>query len=83
MAGYDATYYGYLWSRVWAVDLASVFQKAGLTNPEIGQRYRRTVLEPGATAEPEALLQAFLGRPPSPVAFYEELGLTPAPPQGR
>src|SRR6185295_8048573 len=80
MGGYDATYYGYLWSRVWAMDMASMFQKQGLTNPAVGMRYRRTVLEPGATAEPEALITTFLGRPPKPDAFYEELGLARAKP---
>jgi oligopeptidase A len=80
MGGYDATYYGYLWSRVWAMDIASVFQRAGLTNSGVGLRYRRTVLEPGATAEPEALITTFLGRPPSPDALYEEMGLARATP---
>jgi len=80
MGGYDSTYYGYLWSRVWAMDMASAFQKQGLTNPAVGMRYRRTVLEPGATAEPEALITTFLGRPPRPDAFYEELGITRAKP---
>ena len=75
--GYDSTYYGYLWSRVWAQDMASAFLREGLTSAETGLRYRRTVLEPGATAEPEALLQAFLGRPPGPGAFYEDLGISP------
>jgi len=80
MGGYDAAYYGYLWSRVWAMDMTSAFQKAGFTNPEVGMRYRRAVLEPGATAEPEALITTFLGRSPKPDAFYEELGLTRAKP---
>jgi Zn-dependent oligopeptidase len=80
MGGYDSTYYGYLWSRVWAMDMGSAFQKAGLTNREVGMRYRRMVLEPGASAEPEALITGFLGRPPQPDAFYEELGLTRAKP---
>jgi thimet oligopeptidase len=77
MAGYDATYYGYIWSRVWALDVGSEFQKGGMLNPEVGMRYRRSVLEPGASAEPEALLQSFLGRPPRADAFYRELGLPP------
>jgi Zn-dependent oligopeptidase len=77
MGGRDATYYSYIWSRVWALDVASELQKGGLLNPEVGMRYRRTVLEPGASAEPEALLQSFLGRPPRTDAFYRELGLPP------
>jgi len=75
--GYDGLYFGYTWSRIWAQDMASAFQRGGFTNPEVGLRFRRTVLEPGATAEPEALLQAFLGRPVRPDAFFEWLGLSP------
>jgi len=58
--------------------LACSLQDArGLTNPEVGLRYRRTVLEPGATAEPVALLQSFLERPVRSDALFEWLGLSP------
>jgi thimet oligopeptidase len=78
MGGYDATYYGYLWSRIRAADMLSEFKRAGLTSPQVGLRYRRAVLEPGSTAEPEELIQSFLGRPTRPDAFYESLGLRAA-----
>ncbi|MDY7226450.1 M3 family metallopeptidase [Hyalangium rubrum] len=77
MGGYDAGYYGYVWSRVYAQDMFTAFQKGGLESPEVGQRYRREVLAPGATQEPAALLENFLGRPVRYDAFYEELGITP------
>jgi thimet oligopeptidase len=77
MGGYDAGYYGYLWSKVYAQDMFTLFERHGLENPEIGRRYRREILEPGATREPDDLLERFLGRPVSHDAFYEELGLTP------
>jgi thimet oligopeptidase len=75
MGGYDAGYYGYIWSRVYAQDMFTAFQKGGLENPEVGLRYRREILEPGGTVEPEDLLINFLGRPARSDAFYEELGL--------
>jgi thimet oligopeptidase len=75
MGGYDAGYYGYVWSRVYAQDLFTAFQKGGLENPEVGLRYRREILEPGGTVEPEDLLINFLGRPARSDAFYEDLGL--------
>jgi thimet oligopeptidase len=75
MGGYDAGYYGYIWSRVYAQDLFTAFQKGGLENPEVGLRYRREILEPGGTVEPEELLNNFLGRSVRPDAFYEELGV--------
>jgi thimet oligopeptidase len=77
MGGYDAGYYGYMWSKVYAQDMFTEFERHGLENPEIGMRYRREILAPGATREPDELLQRFLGRPVSFDAFYEELGLGP------
>jgi thimet oligopeptidase len=75
MDGYDAGYYGYLWSRVHAADLFTAFQQGGLENAAVGLRFRREVLEPGATVEPDELIRRFLGRPPRSDAFYAELGL--------
>lgn len=77
MGGYDAGYYGYLWSRVYAQDMFTAFQRDGIDNPAVGLRYRRTILEPGGSAEPDTLVRAFLGRPVSPAAFYRDLGLAP------
>jgi thimet oligopeptidase len=77
MGGYDAGYYGYLWSKVFAQDMFTMFEQGGLENPAIGMRYRREILEPGGTAEPEALLVRFLGRPVRTEAFYRAIGLAP------
>ncbi|HWN66019.1 MAG TPA: M3 family metallopeptidase [Haliangium sp.] len=77
MGGYDAGYYGYLWSKVYAQDMFTEFERHGLENPDIGMRYRREILEPGGTREPDDLLGIFLGRSVSYDAFYEELGLAP------
>jgi thimet oligopeptidase len=77
MGGYDAGYYGYLWSRVYAQDIFTRFQKEGLENPAVGMAYRKDILEPGATIEPDVLVQNFLGRPVNPDAFYEDLGIRP------
>ncbi len=76
MGNYEARYYGYAWSRVFAQDMFTVFQQSGLENPEVGMRYRREILEPGGMVEPEKLLENFLGRPVSYDAFYKELGIT-------
>ncbi|MDQ6824745.1 MAG: Zn-dependent oligopeptidase [Candidatus Eremiobacteraeota bacterium] len=75
MGGYDAGYYGYLWSKVYAQDMFTVFQQGGLENPAMGLRYRQDILEPGATEEPDVLVQRFLGRPLSYDAFYRDIGL--------
>lgn len=77
MGGYDAGYYGYLWSKVFAEDMFTVFEKAGLTSPQAGSRYRTWILARGDTAEPDELLRGFLGRAPNTEAFYRRLGLHP------
>jgi thimet oligopeptidase len=74
--GYDAGYYGYLWSLVYAQDMFTVFEKGGLENPAIGARYRTYILAPGGSVEPDQLLRDFLGREPSSDAFYKELNAT-------
>ena len=75
MGGYEANYYGYLWSKVYAQDLFSVFLREGIDDPKTGMRFRRIVLEPGGTREPDELVREFLGRPVSFDAFHEELGV--------
>jgi thimet oligopeptidase len=77
MGGYDAGYYGYLWSKVYAQDIFTRFQKEGLLNPVVGMAYRKDILEPGAIIEPDQLVENFLGRPMNPNAFYEDLGINP------
>jgi thimet oligopeptidase len=77
MSGYDAGYYGYLWSKVYAQDLFSRFKAQGLTNPVAGMAYRRDILAPARLEEPDVEVAHFLGRPMSPDAFYRELGIAP------
>ncbi|GAC1312562.1 MAG: M3 family metallopeptidase [Vulcanimicrobiaceae bacterium] len=72
MGGYDAGYYGYLWSKVYAQDLFTAFAANGLENAAIGARYRREILEPAREREPDAEVRAFLGRAMDPTAFYKE-----------
>ncbi|MBV8424434.1 MAG: Zn-dependent oligopeptidase [Candidatus Eremiobacteraeota bacterium] len=75
MGGYDAGYYGYLWSKVYAQDLFTRFQHDGLQNPVVGHAYRQDILAPAMTYEPDQEVRAFLGRPMKPDAFYAALGL--------
>ena len=79
MSGYDAGYYGYLWSKVYAQDLFTAFQQGGLENPAVGMRYRTEILEPARTYDPDVEVQHFLGRPMSPNAFYQEFENAPSP----
>jgi Zn-dependent oligopeptidase len=75
MGGYDAGYYGYLWSMVYGDDMFSVFEAEGVLSPEIGRRYRKEILASGASRDAIDHLRAFLGREPSTDAFLSKIGL--------
>ena len=71
--GYDAGYYGYLWSRVFGDDMFTRFETADLES--VGTEYRTQILEPGGTQDADHLVKTFLGRAPTPDAFLRDLGL--------
>ena len=73
--GYDAGYYGYLWSRVYGDDMFTRFEGAASSPQVIGREYRRQILEPGGARDGETLVKSFLGREPTPDAFLRELGV--------
>ncbi|MDE2744893.1 MAG: Zn-dependent oligopeptidase [Chloroflexota bacterium] len=73
--GYDAGYYGYLWSRVFGDDMFTRFEAPGASVSSVGAEYRRHILEPGGTADADQLIHRFLGREPNADAFLRELGL--------
>ena len=75
MGGYDAGYYGYLWSEVYGDDMWRRFEEEGVTNPAVGMDYRREVLEVGGSRDAIDTLQAFLGRQPDNSAFLRKLGI--------
>ena len=75
MAGYDAGYYGYLWSEVYGDDMFSRFDEEGVTSHQVGMAYRRAVLEPGGSRDGTDLLLEFLGREPDNSAFLKKLGI--------
>lgn len=75
MGGYDAGYYGYLWSEVYAQDMFSQFPAEDLTNSLVGARYRQNILEKGNMQDAFELLREFLGRDPNSDAFFKKLGL--------
>ena len=77
LGGYDAGYYGYLWSQVFGADMFSRFAEAeeGVLSPRVGMEYRRKVLEPGGSRDASLMLRDFLSRPPNNEAFLRHLGL--------
>lgn len=74
--GYDAGYYGYLWSHVFGDDMYTLFEEAGPLSGEVGHRYRTTILERGGSVDGQQLVRDFLGREPNAEAFLRGLGLT-------
>jgi metallopeptidase MepB len=71
--GYDAGYYGYTYSLVFAADMyATVFKKDPLS-PELGKQYRDEILRVGGSRDETDSLKAFLGRPANSDAFMKEL----------
>lgn len=73
LMGYSAGYYSYLWSIVFAQDMFSKFQEAGVLNKPLGLKYRHVILEQGNMKEPMDLLKEFLGREPNQEAFLKSI----------
>ncbi len=76
LMGYAASYYGYLWSEVYASDMFSIFDKNGVLNSDIGYRFRKSIFEKGGEENPMNLVEEFLGREPSNAAFLKRQGIS-------
>ncbi|MFA6028232.1 MAG: M3 family metallopeptidase [Elusimicrobiota bacterium] len=83
LMGYDAGYYSYLWSEVFAQDAFSRFEKEGLLNQDVGRDFRKWVLEPGGSLGEEVSLRSFLGREPDDNAFLKAIGIGAKPAQSK
>ena len=75
--GYDAGYYGYLWSDVIADDINSAFANSpyGLLDATLGLKLRTEVLQAGNSRDMNESLAQFLGRPWNNRAFLQKLGI--------
>ncbi len=68
-------YYGYLWSRVYAQDMFTQFEKNGLRDAATGIRYRELILANGTQRDIIKAVEEFLGRPSNNKAYIKSLGL--------
>ena len=77
LAGYDAGYYGYLWAKVMAIDMASVFKQApgGFLDEKVGRRLRDEVYGVGHTRDVDVSVEKFLGRPRSQQPYLDYVGI--------
>ncbi|MCZ6445143.1 MAG: Zn-dependent oligopeptidase [Planctomycetota bacterium] len=76
LTGYQAGYYGYQWSLVYACDMFGRFKELGLLDPEAGLYYRRTILARGGAMDGLDLVREYLGREPRMDAYLAHLGLS-------
>ena len=69
LAEYSSAYYTYMWDKVIAEDFFSKFDPDDPLAGDAPARYRRLVLEPGASMPASELVKNFLGRPQNMAAF--------------
>ena len=50
-SGYQAGYYGYQWSLVYAEDMFQRFKELGMLDPKAGMYYRKKILARGGTVD--------------------------------
>ena len=51
MSGYQAGYYGYQWSKVYAEDVFTKFEENGYFDEKTGLEYRQKILSPGGSRD--------------------------------
>ncbi len=75
LVGYQAGYYGYQWSLVYACDMFERFKELGMLDPSAGMYYRQKILSRGGTEDGLDLVIDYLGRDPDMTAYRKHLGL--------
>lgn len=73
--GYSSGYYSYKWAEVLDADAFEYFKENGIFNPEIGKKFRETVLSKGGTIHPMELYKQFRGQEPNVDALLKRSGL--------
>ncbi|HUP91671.1 MAG TPA: M3 family metallopeptidase, partial [Solimonas sp.] len=72
--GYAAGYYSYKWAEVLSADVFAAFEENDFA-PEVGRRFRDTILAQGGSREAMELFVEFRGRKPSIEPLLRHTGL--------
>jgi len=73
--GYSAGYYAYMWSEILAADAFAFVQEQGGLKREIGDKYRKEILEVGNSRDLMESYKAFRGQEPDTSALLKRRGL--------
>lgn len=73
--GYSAGYYSYKWAEVLDADAFEFFQKSGIFNKSVADKFREYILEKGGTEHPMELYKKFRGQEPDVGALLRRAGL--------
>jgi len=82
LTGYQAGYYGYQWSLVYACDMFQRFKELGMLDPSAGAYYREKILSKGGSMDGMDLVKGYLGRDPDYGAYLKLLGIEEGPGSG-
>lgn len=73
--GYSAGYYAYMWSEILAADAFAYVQEQGGLTREMGDKYRKEILEVGNSRDLMESFKAFRGQEPDTSALLKRRGL--------
>ncbi len=73
--GYAAGYYGYKWAEMLEADAFSLFQKEGVMNKKVAEKYVKTILSKGGSKPAMEMYIDFMGREPNIDALLKRDGL--------
>ncbi|HEY2887485.1 MAG TPA: M3 family metallopeptidase, partial [Candidatus Limnocylindrales bacterium] len=79
LAGYDAAIFGWVWVQALRDDLLSRFEREGMTSPQVGLAYRRSMLERSWLTDPLDGYAQFMGRSWSIDALLDRVARGAAP----